>query len=255
MAVALAAVVVGVAVGGVALLGRGGAPPPASVCTVAASAGRFTLDVAQAANAATIAAIGRRLGLPDHAVTVALATSLQESNLRNLAGGDRDSVGLFQQRPSEGWGPRADLLDPVYATTAFYRALGRVSGWETLTVAEAAQSVQHSAAPDAYAAQEPEGRSLAVALTGEDAAAFACHYQPRAVAVDPSWSRALAADLGRPAPGQAVSAATGWTMASWLVAHGARFGFHAVSFAGLTWKPSSGTWRHGGPADGTVHVS
>ncbi|HYZ37092.1 MAG TPA: hypothetical protein VE673_10280, partial [Pseudonocardiaceae bacterium] len=75
----------------------------------------FTLSGEQANNAATIAAVGIRLGMPDHAVTIALAAALQESNLYNLPDGDRDSAGLFQQRPSQGWGSRVQILDPVYA--------------------------------------------------------------------------------------------------------------------------------------------
>jgi cell wall-associated NlpC family hydrolase len=93
---------------------------------------------------------------------VALATALQESGLRNLTYGDRDSLGLFQQRPSQGWGTAAQILDPVYASTRFYEALQAVSGWQSLTVAQAAQAVQRSAVPDAYATWEP----LATALQG-----------------------------------------------------------------------------------------
>ena len=137
------------------------APPPA--CTVAgatAGSGNFTLSPEQTANAATIAAVGQRLGMPDHAVTVALATAMQESNLANLSGGDRDSAGLFQQRPSQGWGTYAQVTDPVHASTEFYDHLRALPDWQQLTVTEAAQRVQHSAAPDAYAEWEPEARAL-----------------------------------------------------------------------------------------------
>ena len=94
-------------------------PPPG--CTVAgATAGSdFTLSPGQTDNAATIAAVGQQLGLPDHAVTIALATAMQESNLANLSGGDRDSAGLFQQRPSQGWGTYAQVTDPVHASVQF----------------------------------------------------------------------------------------------------------------------------------------
>ena len=83
----------------------------------------YTLDIDQAANSTTIAAVGKRLGLPDHAVTVALAAALQESRLHNLPYGDRDSLGLFQQRPSQGWGTATEILTPSYAAAAFFRAL------------------------------------------------------------------------------------------------------------------------------------
>ncbi|HEX7659535.1 MAG TPA: hypothetical protein VF444_08655 [Pseudonocardiaceae bacterium] len=110
----------------------------------------YVLSPTQADNAATIAGVGLRMGMPDHAVTVALATALQESKLVNLSGGDRDSAGLFQQRPSQGWGTFAQVTDPVHASRAFYDKLAQVPGWAQLSVTEAAQSVQRSAAPDGY---------------------------------------------------------------------------------------------------------
>ena len=84
-------------------------------------------------------------------MTVALAAALQESNLLNLPYGDRDSLGLFQQRPSQGWGTAAQILDPAYAASAFYARLVDVPGWESLPVTQAAQLVQSSADPGAYA--------------------------------------------------------------------------------------------------------
>ncbi|MGZ4734758.1 MAG: hypothetical protein ACXVKA_03050 [Acidimicrobiia bacterium] len=125
------------------------------------------IDREQAVNARVIAAVAAEVGMPNHAVTVALAAAFQESKLHNISHGDRDSVGLFQQRPSQGWGSPAQLTTPRYAASAFYRALSRVDGWQTMTVTEAAQHVQRSAAPDAYAKWEPEARLLARILTGE----------------------------------------------------------------------------------------
>lgn len=116
------------------------------------------MTVEQADNAATIAGVGSALGMPDHAVTVALATALQESGLRNLSGGDRDSAGLFQQRPSQGWGTYAQVIDLVHAAEAFYQRLRSVADWRTLSVTEAAQVVQHSAGPGAYAQWESQAR-------------------------------------------------------------------------------------------------
>lgn len=234
------------------IVGGGGHFTPG--CTVATSAGRFTLNPTQAANASTIAAVGKHLGMPDHAVTVALAASLQESGLVNLAHGDRDSVGLFQQRPSEGWGPPFELRHPVYAATAFYRALTRVPGWETLTVTKAAQDVQHSAAPDAYANEEPEARSLAIALTGEVPAAFACHLRSEASSMSSAWRAALADQLGKVSPESPVSSSDGWALASWLVAHAKQYGFTSVSFAGRSWTPATGLWLSGGVGGEAVHV-
>src|SRR3954447_17153875 len=95
--------------------------------------GRLTVVLTgeQARNASLVAAIAIQRGLPAHAATIALATALQESKLYNLRGGDRDSLGLFQQRPSQGWGSKQAILDPVHATNSFYTALARVPGYET----------------------------------------------------------------------------------------------------------------------------
>lgn len=136
-------------------------------CTATIGKETYRIDSEQATNARTIAAVAAQQGMPNHAVTVALAAAFQESKLQNIGHGDRDSVGLFQQRPSQGWGSVAQLTTPTYAAAAFYRALGRVNGWESMTVTEAAQHVQRSAAPDAYAKWEPEARVLARILTGE----------------------------------------------------------------------------------------
>ena len=135
----------------------------------------YRLSVEQADNAKTIAAIGLQEGFPHHAVTVALAAALQESQLRNLPGGDRDSVGLFQQRPSQGWGRPQQLKNPRYAAAAFYRVLSHVSGWSTMSVTEAAQRVQRSATPRAYANWEAEARVLARILTREVSDMIVCH--------------------------------------------------------------------------------
>src|SRR5262249_41196615 len=136
-------------------------------CTVIGTSNHpYTLSLEQAQNAAIISAVAFKDQLPDHAVTVALAVALQESKLRNLPYGDRDSVGLFQQRPPQGGGPQAQILDPVYATSAFYTRLAQISRWQTMPVTDAAQAVQLSAAGSAYAAWEDEARALAVVLTG-----------------------------------------------------------------------------------------
>jgi cell wall-associated NlpC family hydrolase len=110
-----------------------------------------SLDDGQLANAWTIYAVGARLGLPQRAEIVAIATALQESALENLPYGDSDSLGLFQQRPSQGWGTTAQIMDPADAARAFYQRLEHVTGWRSLPVTVAAQDVQHSRYPGAYA--------------------------------------------------------------------------------------------------------
>lgn len=142
----------------------------------------------QVANAATIVAIGQRLSIPPRGWVIAVATAMQESRLRNLPHGDRDSLGLFQQRPSQGWGdtpsgpsdtrsPAQRILDPAYAATRFYTALTGVAGWQNLPLTVAAQTVQRSGTPDAYAKWEPDALTVVNAvgpgLTGIDAEQFA----------------------------------------------------------------------------------
>jgi cell wall-associated NlpC family hydrolase len=102
--------------------------------------------------------------LPARAWVIALATAQQESGLRNLAHGDRDSLGLFQQRPSQGWGTPQQLMNPTYAATKFYQRLVQVPNWQTIPLTEAAQAVQRSAFPNAYAQWEPLAQSLVEAM-------------------------------------------------------------------------------------------
>ncbi len=144
------------------------------LCTAEVDGHTVTLDPEQAEHAGLITAIGVSRGLPARAASIALATAYQESDLRNLDSGDRDSLGLFQQRPSQGWGTEEQVQDPVYATNAFYDALVKVDGYESMEITVAAQEVQRSGFPDAYADHEKDARALASALTGNSRAAFSC---------------------------------------------------------------------------------
>jgi hypothetical protein len=131
-------------------------------------------------NAKIIVDAGKSMGLPTRAMVIAVATAMQESNLRNLAstalpesfsypnegsGSDHDSVGLFQQRPSSGWGLVKDLMNPDYAARQFYQALILVPGWDTMELTFAAQAVQGSAFPYAYAPHEADAQAVVDALT------------------------------------------------------------------------------------------
>ncbi|MFE1516834.1 C40 family peptidase [[Kitasatospora] papulosa] len=118
----------------------------------------------QVPNAKAIQATGVAMNIPARGQVVALATALQESGLRDLTYGDRDSLGLFQQRPSQGWGTANQVLDPVHASTKFYEGLKKVSGWQSLSVTQAAQAVQRSGFPDAYAKWEPLATALQEAI-------------------------------------------------------------------------------------------
>jgi hypothetical protein len=121
-----------------------------------------------------MAAVATRRALPTRAAAIAIATALQESTLRNLTYGDRDSLGLFQQRPSQGWGTRQEISDPVYAVNTFYDALTKVPRYRSMPITKAAQKVQRSAFPDAYAAYAPVAASIAAALGGHSPAGFTC---------------------------------------------------------------------------------
>jgi hypothetical protein len=214
----------------------------ASLCRVTVGSSKYVIDLSQAANATTIAAVGKRLDMPDHAVTIALATALQESQLHNLAYGDRDSLGLFQQRPSQGWGTAAQVMDPRYAAAAFFRALERIPGWQSMPVTDAAQAVQHSNAPQANALWEPLARALAIATTGETSAGLACQFSPtRSNTTPTSPLPTLIRELGPSSLGVPVSAARGWTIATWFVAHADQYHITTVHFAGLQWTPH-GLW-------------
>ena len=248
-------------VGGAAAIGRwaldqSGAPAATAGCRVVVPGVEYPLSIDQAANAATIAAVGKRMGLPDHAVSVALATALQESRLHNLNVGDADSLGIFQQRPSQGWGSVAEVMDPSHAAQSFYEHLRRIPGWEALPVTVASQTVQRSAAPDAYAEWESEARALARVLTGEIPAGLRCVIPASLHARDSrSLSDAIARDLGSPALGTALDGPRGWTVASWLVGHAAEFGITSVAVQGQRWTPGAGTWERGAPFSATVELT
>jgi hypothetical protein len=226
------------------------------------------LTDAQARNATLISAIAIRRGMPAHAATIGLAAALQESKLYNVRGGDRDSRGLFQQRPSQGWGTPRQVMDPVHATNAFYDALERVPGYADLPVTVAAQRVQRSGYPSAYAVHEADARALASAMTGYSPAAFWCHLDaPEGSPSPPGQQARRIRDALRPAfgpvavrigPGRAVavpvsSRERGWATAAYVVAHARRLGVSSVAFRGRVWSAGDDAgWRHGGGADGSA---
>jgi hypothetical protein len=221
--------------------------PPAPGCLAAG----FPLSFDQAGIAATIAAVADHERLPVRAVTVAYATALQESDLQNLAYGDRDSVGVFQQRPSQGWGSTAQIENPVYATTRFFGALVRIPGYTRIPVEQAAQQVQHSADGSAYGQFAYMGGQLAADFTGHRPRQVTCWYIPRKgqTADLTRTSQALHATFGpdlrttasrhtlqvRPRRGDA------WALTSWLVAHAQQYQLSEVRYAGYEWKAAGGS--------------
>jgi hypothetical protein len=257
--VAVGALVAGTTAAVAVAVSGGHSSTPLPACTVTSPVTKdvYALSPDQAQDAAIIAAVAFHRNLPDHAVTVALAAALQESKLQNLPFGDRDSVGLFQQRPSEGWGTRAQLLDPIYAATAFYGGLTKVAGWQTMAVTEAAQAVQHSGAPTAYAAWEDEARAMAVALTGEEPAGFSCQLPDFGgpAPAPTAFGQALNSEMGQNLIGASVVTKTGWRVASWAVAHAYAYHISRVTFAGWVWRDSSGKWTHAGSSAEAVTVA
>ena len=225
-------------------------------CTVRAD-GEVTLDSVQMANAATITAVGVRRKMPERAVVIALATALQESKLENRDDGDRDSIGLFQQRPSQGWGTADKIQDPRYASDKFYTALKKVKGWKTLRITEAAQRVQRSAYPNAYEKWADESAVLAKALTGRATGAVACTVSGdpalRGAAAATALVKGLRLDWGKgldrtaeQAAGLTVNvkdASAGWRYAHWLVSHARTTGLERVRFADLEWRAPTGKWQ------------
>src|SRR4051812_11045313 len=120
----------------------------------------------QLANAAIITSVGKQLQVPEPGWVIAVAVAIQESTLRNLDHGDRDSLGLFQQRTSQGWGTPEQIMDPTYAATQFYRHLQAVSGWQQMSLNDAAQAVQRSGTPDAYGQHQSTAEAIVAAVAG-----------------------------------------------------------------------------------------
>ena len=208
---------------------------------------RVQLTVSQAAIAATIAGVAARRDLPVRAVTIAYATALQESKLTDLHYGDRDSVGVFQQRPSEGWGTTRQIEDPVYATGRFFAALAAVPGYQHMPVYQAAQDVQHSADGSAYGQYATVGAQLASAFYGTQP-----HARVVLLRTAPGKARltaaakALTARSGRCPPagerrpghrGPGAGARQGWAVAGWLITHAARLRHHLCPVSGVSVAP------------------
>jgi hypothetical protein len=207
-------------------------------CLVTTPDGTLDLDLEQAQIAATIAAVAARRKLPERALQIAYATALQESKLANLPYGDRDSVGVFQQRPSQGWGTVEQLLDPVYATRKFFAALEKVPNYQSMPLHEAAQAVQRSADGSAYAQHEKAAKILAAALSGRIPRAVHCWYPPPDEPVTPRPDEARR-ELIR-ALGTDWAPKHGWLIATWYVTHAQKYGLREVRYDGVTWTAESG---------------
>ncbi|GHG47134.1 hypothetical protein GCM10012320_13640 [Sinomonas cellulolyticus] len=233
-------------------------------CTAPLGSATQQLATDQAANASLITAIAVRRGLPPRAATIALATAMQESKLRNISYGHADSLGLFQQRPSQGWGTQAQIMDPVFATNAFYDGLVKIPGYESLPITDAAQEVQRSGYPQAYAQHEDMGRAFASALTGQSQAALTCTLRPPDAAGDPEEVRseltraygAMQATAAGKTLAVPASGATGWSIAQWAVANAKQLAITKVDFSGHTWlRDGNKGWTDSAAPDGTVTIT
>jgi hypothetical protein len=251
-------------------------------CQAGTGANAIGLDFGQAADATDIAGVAARKRLPRKALTVAYATAWQESKLENLPYGDRDSVGIFQQRPSEGWGSKTNLEDPAYAAGAFFGALVKIHNYVQLPVDVAAQDVQRSADGSAYEQYAQSGAALATDVTATPHA-ITCWYDPASQAASEGVSAKLNLNaavrgfddaFGRPGKSRAVKSISlarsgrsavispakgdGWTAADWLVANASSYGITQVSYGGYQWTAglNETSWQAAsGPARGRIVAS
>jgi hypothetical protein len=228
--------------------------PRPTACLIGPGNQAVQLSVSQAGIAATIAGVASHRGMPVRAVAIAYATALQESKLANLNYGTQDSVGVFQQRPSEGWGTVRQIENPVYATRRFFAALAQVPRYRRLPIYQAAQDVQRSADGSAYAQYADVGTELARAFTGAKPREVWCSYgspvgrarlTAARTAIDGAFGSLGGAQRGDPAARVSVSSAReGWAVAAWLVSHAASYGISDVRYAGYQWlASSSGRWK------------
>ncbi|WP_258802755.1 hypothetical protein [Pseudarthrobacter sp. NS4] len=236
-------------------------------CTAVVGGRTAELAPDQAVFASLITAVAVQRGLPPRAASIALSTAMQESKLRNIAHGDQagpDSRGLFQQRPSQGWGTEEQVMDPYYAANAFYDALVKVPGYESLEITDAAQRVQRSAFPSAYARHEDMGRSFASGLSGQTPEAVQCTLRSSGSAGD---AGAVSAALGRAygplgsvVEGQTLvveaSGSQAWSVAQWAVANAKDLKVTKVDVAGRSWdRAERNGWRESAGLEGQVRIT
>ena len=218
------------------LRGRGLTEPvPGQQRCVATANNRSTVvDLDQAHYASIIAGVSVRRGLPPRAASIAIATAYQETGIRNLDYGDRDSIGLFQQRPSQGWGTEQQVMDPYHATGKFYDALVKIENWETADINDVAQQVQNSGHPEAYRDHENDARVLASTLTGQSPAGLSCLERSGAAGDAKELRGALEQTFGKledSAKGSVVTVRARGKKRAWAYAH---FAVANARFYGVT---------------------
>ncbi|PRY57955.1 hypothetical protein [Glycomyces artemisiae] len=226
--------------------------PSQTGCYFTTGIGETHLTSEQAANAATISAVGLRDGMDERAVAVAITTAMQESELKNVEYGHDDSLGLFQQRPSMGWGSEEELMDPVYASFKFYEKLRRTDGWEDMTLAEAAQAVQVSAYPDLYEQWEEDATVIAAVFAGGKEGGIGCvKGNAPEVTADPEllaeafayhWGAEVSEVDGTTVVVDPSDAAEGWNRAAWAVARSYDYSITSVAYGGMVWAAGEDGW-------------
>ena len=228
-------------------------------CVATANNNSAVVDLEQAQFASIIAGVSVRRGLPPRAASIALATAYQETGIRNLDYGDRDSIGLFQQRPSQGWGTKKQLMDPAYAAGKFYDALVKIKNWETDDINDVAQKVQRSGYPEAYNDHEADARILASALTGQSPAGFSCLDRTSTAGDVKDLRQSLQRTFGNlddSADGSVMTIRVGdnqraWAYAHYAVANAALYGVTTVRIENQTWQTQDlnlPDWQEASPA-------
>ena len=211
--------------------------------------GSYRLSLDRAQNASEMVSVVLSRKLPERAAVLVLGAALQESKLDNIPDGqgDRDSVGILQQRPSQGWGTAAQLSSVSYATGRFLDAVVKVPNWQNDSLAAVIQTVQVSADGSAYAGHEPEAQQISDSLMGVQTAGVSCDFdKPTAIAAPATVASRVRAELPVSTPSLSATSVSvpgaGWPTATWFVAHANQLGIDRVSFDGKYWQRGKG-WR------------
>jgi hypothetical protein len=235
-------------------------------CVATASNRSVVIDLDQAHYASIIVGLSVKRGLAPRAASIAMATAYQETGIRNLDYGDRDSVGLFQQRPSQGWGTAKQLQDPYYATGKFYDALVKIKNWETDDINDVAQKVQRSGYPEAYRDHEADARVLASTLTGHSPAGFSCLERegnpgrPGALikSMEKTFGKVSDQTENKVITIDADSEALAWAYAGHALANSKLYGVTLVKVGGRQWQTEAfnlPAWTGTTPALGRSRVA
>ncbi|MFW6597180.1 hypothetical protein ACQBAU_05370 [Propionibacteriaceae bacterium Y2011] len=239
------------------LRGSGTVAPPRPRCVASIPDHSTVITSDQAWWTSIIVGTSVKRGLPPRAASIAMATVYQETDIRNLDHGDRDSVGLFQQRPSMGWGTVEQIMDPYYSSGAFYDVLVTIDGWQERDITEVAQAVQRSGYPEAYRDHETDGRTLASTFTGWTPAGLTCVHKADTAGDIDGLNTFLTTTLGIEAgvpDGKVITFTANSDEQAWAIAHtamatGSRFGTDEVVVGAQRWQHDPGALSQWGPAD------